>query len=62
LALLPPQLESLDEWIADQDGEMSRPEAIRRLLDAALVRARKGKIERGLAPARRPAKRKDVPR
>jgi hypothetical protein len=26
----------LDEWIADQDEEMSRPEAIRRLLDAAL--------------------------
>jgi hypothetical protein len=26
----------LDKWIADQDEEMSRPEAIRRLLDAAL--------------------------
>jgi hypothetical protein len=26
----------LDEWIADQDEEMSRPEATRRLLDAAL--------------------------
>jgi hypothetical protein len=27
---------SAPEWIADQDEEMSRPEAIRRLLDAAL--------------------------
>jgi hypothetical protein len=33
-----PQLSKLDAWIARQQDEPSRPEAIRRLLDEALKR------------------------
>jgi hypothetical protein len=32
----PDQLLRLDAWIAEQDGELSRPEAVRRLVDKAL--------------------------
>jgi hypothetical protein len=35
------QLTSLDNWIAQQDDELSRPEAIRRLLDRALSSPKK---------------------
>jgi hypothetical protein len=34
--LPPDQLAALDDWIAAQSSEVSRPEAIRRLLSAAL--------------------------
>lgn len=34
-------IDQLDEWIARQDDEPSRPEAIRRLLTDALKKARK---------------------
>ena len=40
MALLPPQLGQLDEWIAKQDEELTRPEAIRRLLGKALGRSK----------------------
>jgi hypothetical protein len=36
LTLVPDQLDQLDAWIARQDDEPSRPEAIRRLLAQAL--------------------------
>jgi hypothetical protein len=36
-----PQLSNLDAWIAAQEDEPSRPEAIRRLLDDALKGKRK---------------------
>lgn len=38
--LHPPQLASLDAWIADQTDAPSRPEAIRRLMLAGLDAAR----------------------
>jgi hypothetical protein len=36
--MLPDQLEQLDAWIASQAGEMTRPEAIRRLVSLGLPR------------------------
>jgi Arc/MetJ-type ribon-helix-helix transcriptional regulator len=38
LSLSPVQLQKVDEWIALQDEQPSRPEAIRRLLEAALAK------------------------
>jgi hypothetical protein len=35
--LQPAQLADLDAWIARQDAQLSRPEAIRRLLEQALA-------------------------
>jgi hypothetical protein len=35
------QISAIDAWIAAQDEDLSRPEAIRRLVDAALERAKK---------------------
>ncbi len=35
--LQPAQLAALDAWIARQDAQLSRPEAIRRLLEQALA-------------------------
>jgi hypothetical protein len=35
--LQPPQLAALDAWIARQNAQLSRPEAIRRLLEQALA-------------------------
>jgi hypothetical protein len=42
-----PELEAkLDDWIARQDEELSKPEAIRRLLDEALnTAARRAKLK-----------------
>jgi hypothetical protein len=37
LTLLPEQLSSLDNWISKQPDDLSRPEAIRRIVDRALV-------------------------
>jgi hypothetical protein len=37
----PNALAKLDAWVAKQEGELSRPEAIRRLLDAALASSRR---------------------
>ena len=37
VTLLPPSLAALDTWIAAQEPSPSRPEAVRRLLDRALV-------------------------
>ena len=37
-----PQLAALDDWIASQDEEVSRPEAARRLIAMGLESARKG--------------------
>jgi hypothetical protein len=37
LVRIPPaELEPIDEWISDQSGELSRPEAIRRLVEIGL--------------------------
>jgi hypothetical protein len=38
--LQPGQLAALDDWIARQDAQLSRPEGIRRLLDQALAVSR----------------------
>src|ERR1700678_1286560 len=38
-----PQLAALDNWISQQDGAPSRPEAIRRILGEALARPTGGK-------------------
>jgi hypothetical protein len=38
------QVEAIDGWIAAQDSEVSRPEAIRRLLEQALDAAEKKKV------------------
>jgi hypothetical protein len=35
----PAQLAARDAWIASQDAQLSRPEAIRRLIDQALARS-----------------------
>jgi hypothetical protein len=35
--LQPDRLAAVDAWIAKQDAAMTRPEAIRAMLDAALV-------------------------
>lgn len=35
----PPQLASLDDWIGQQPDKPSRPEAVRRLLEQALIRS-----------------------
>ncbi len=32
-----PQIEAVDAWIAAQDAEMSRPEAMRRLIELGLM-------------------------
>ena len=37
MRLQPAQLAALDAWIARQDAQLSRPEAIRRLLEQALA-------------------------
>jgi hypothetical protein len=37
LRLHPPLLTDLDKWIGAQDGNLSRPEAIRRLVEEALA-------------------------
>ena len=37
-----PQLAALDDWIASQDEEVSRPEAARRLIAMGLESAKKG--------------------
>ena len=37
------QLSAIDAWIAMQDENISRPEAIRRLTDLGLEAAKKGK-------------------
>jgi hypothetical protein len=49
LTLLPPTVERLDQWIAQQpDEHITRQEAIRRLLDEALARpAKRIKQRRG---------------
>jgi hypothetical protein len=39
--LQPPDLSELDGWIEGQEDEMSRPEAVRRLLKAALGAGKK---------------------
>jgi hypothetical protein len=40
--LQPPQLASLDAWIADQEADdMTRPEAIRRLVELGLASKQK---------------------
>jgi hypothetical protein len=36
------QLSAIDAWIAAVDEDLSRPEAIRRLVDSALESAKKG--------------------
>jgi hypothetical protein len=36
--ILPDQLAALDTWIKAQEGRLSRPEAIRRLIDRGLGR------------------------
>jgi len=38
--LQPPDLSALDEWIKGQDNDVSRPEAVRRLLAQALQKKR----------------------
>jgi hypothetical protein len=38
--LQPPDLSALDEWIKGQDSDVSRPEAVRRLLAQALQKKR----------------------
>ena len=35
--LQPPQLAALDAWIAEQEGALSRPQAIRRLVESGLA-------------------------
>jgi hypothetical protein len=51
LTLLPPQLEGVDSWIERQgEPDLSRPEAIRRLLDRALAAE---SAEAGSRPAKR---------
>ena len=52
--LQPAQLAALDAWIARQDAQLSRPEAIRRLLEQALavsqpVKSRTQKLDRRLS-------------
>jgi hypothetical protein len=37
LTLLPKQLSLLDNWISKQPDDLSRPEAIRRIVDRALI-------------------------
>jgi len=37
-----PQITAIEAWIAMQDGEMSRPEAIRRLVELGLKAKGKG--------------------
>ena len=40
--LQPAQLAALDAWMGRQDAQLSRPEAIRRLLEQALAVAQRG--------------------
>jgi hypothetical protein len=37
LTLLPDQLSALDDWIAEREETISRPEAIRRLVELGLA-------------------------
>lgn len=37
-----PQITDIDAWIAAQDGDISRPEAIRRLAEIGLEAVKKG--------------------
>jgi hypothetical protein len=47
LRLHPPLLTDLDAWIGAQSGQLSRPEAIRRLVEAALGAAAPSQRSRG---------------
>jgi hypothetical protein len=51
----PDELQALDDWIARQDDEPSRPEAVRRMVQRQIA------SESGAAKPRRPVKRKDEP-
>jgi hypothetical protein len=51
LTLLPDQLSGLDKWIAGQKTSMSRPEAIRALLDQTLVSLPRGPARGGARKA-----------
>jgi hypothetical protein len=61
LTLVPTQLARLDAFIADQEEELSRAEAVRRLLDGALppLPNRSAESELEAAKPRRPGKRRD---
>jgi hypothetical protein len=50
--LQPDRLTAIDTWIGQQDTPMSRPEAIRALLDAALVIVAKDPEKAASKPAR----------
>jgi hypothetical protein len=52
--LQPDQLSALDAWIAKQNTSMSRPEAIREMLDAVLVIVAK---DTGEKPVSKPSRR-----
>jgi hypothetical protein len=39
----PDQMKTLDAWIAEQDDRLSRPEAIRRLVEQGLKGKKKGR-------------------
>jgi hypothetical protein len=43
----PPLLRTLDEWIVNQDVSLTRPQAIRRLIEIALVGKSKRRSNRG---------------
>jgi len=43
----PPLLRTLDEWIGHQDASLTRPQAIRRLIEIALRIKVKRQISRG---------------
>jgi len=43
----PPLLRNLDEWIVNQDVSLTRPQAIRRLIEIALVGKLKRQSSRG---------------
>jgi hypothetical protein len=51
----PDELQALDDWIMRQGDELSRPEAIRRLVQRQIA------SESPIATPRRPAKRKEKP-
>jgi hypothetical protein len=57
LTLIPAQLARLDAFIANQDEQLSRAEAVRRVLDEALPPSPR-QAEASAKP-RRPAKRKE---
>src|SRR5438034_11630804 len=49
--LQPAQLAALDAWIARQDAQLSRPEAIRRLLEQALAVSQKSRTQKAKSTA-----------